>query len=360
MSEREARLARDRPALGRPPAARVAPGTPAPDGRRTGLPRPDRPTPDGPAPEQTPSPRGVTRQDIFSVLGALGAVITLVTAVMFYFGWRRSDVQAQAMGIDVSLFGYSSQDYVLQSISSFYLTLLVLAGIGLGCVWLHGRVVDLLHSQWLATSGRRSAAAAWTGWIALAGFLLTAVCVLFAVAAGLQSTPPPVAALRRALVHRQWAVPLVLVLATVAASYVWWIHRQLAPVPAAPDPPPWWRTLLPAVLTAVIVLLGAFWMLEEYASAVGRGYAQQVAADVNQLPRTVVLSRTPLGIQAPGVREERIGAPGSPEVRYRTTGLRLLARSGGKVLLVHDGWSPRTGTVIVLSDDDQLGWEFSR
>jgi len=308
---------------------------------------------------QPPSARGVTRQDVFSVLGALGAVITLVTAVMFYFGWRRSYVQAQAMGIDVSLFGYSSQDYVLQSISSFYLPLLALAGIGLGCVWLHGRVVDLLRSPWLATGGRRSAAAAWTRWVALAGLLLTAVCVVFALAAGLQSPPPPVAALRRELVARQWAVPLVLVLATVAASYVWWIHRQLAPVPA-PDPRPWWRSLLPAVLTAGIVMLGAFWMLEEYASAVGRGYAQQVADDVERLPRTVVLSRTPLGIQAPGVREERIGAPGSPEVRYRTTGLRLLARSGGKVLLVHDGWSPRTGTVIVLSDGDQLSWEFSR
>ncbi len=167
-------------------------------------------------------------------------------------------------------------------------------------------------------------------------------------------------ALKRALVDRHWGMPLVLVLATVAASYAWWIHRQLAPIPAAPDPPPWWRTLLMAVLTAGIVLLGAFWMLEEYASAVGRGYAQQVADHVGGVPRTVVLSRTPLGIQAPGVREERIGAAGSPEVRYRTTGLRLLARSGGKVLLVHDGWSPRTGTVIVLSDDDQLGWEFSR
>jgi len=81
-------------------------------------------------------------------------------------------------------------------------------------------------------------------------------------------------------------VPLVLVLATVAASYVWRVHRQLAAT----------------------------------------------------------------------------GGPGSAAVvaHYRTTGLRLLARSGGKVLLVHDGWSPRTGDVIVLSDDDQLGWEFSR
>jgi hypothetical protein len=301
----------------------------------------------------------VTRQDVFSVLGALGAVITLVTAVMFYFGWRRSYVQAQAMGIDVSLFGYSSQDYVLQSISAFYLPLLVLAGIGLGWVWLHGRVVDLLRSQRLAAGRRRTAAAAWTRRVALGGLVLAILCVLFAVAAGLRSPPPPVGPLRRALVERQWAVPLVLVLATVTASYAWWIHRQLAPVRAA-DPPPLWRSLLPAVLAVGIVLLGTFWMLEEYASAVGRGYALRLATDVNQLARTVVISPTPLGIRAPGVREERIGARGSPEVRYRTTGLRLLGRSGGKVLLVHDGWSPRTGRVIVLPDGDQLGWEFSR
>jgi hypothetical protein len=45
---------------------------------------------------------------------------------------------------------------------------------------------------------------------------------------------------------------------------------------------------------------------------------------------------------------------------YQPDGLRLLARSGGKVLLVHDGWNPATGTVIVLPESDDLRWEFSR
>ena len=48
------------------------------------------------------------------------------------------------------------------------------------------------------------------------------------------------------------------------------------------------------------------------------------------------------------------------EMRYRTAGLRLLARSGGKVRLVHDGWHLRTGAVIALADSDDLAWEFSR
>ena len=71
---------------------------------------------------------------MFSILGALGAIITLGAAVMFYFGWRRSDVQARAMSIDVSLFGFSSQDYVLRSISSLYVPLLTSSGLpSCGC-----------------------------------------------------------------------------------------------------------------------------------------------------------------------------------------------------------------------------------
>ena len=45
---------------------------------------------------------------------------------------------------------------------------------------------------------------------------------------------------------------------------------------------------------------------------------------------------------------------------YRTTGLRLLARSGGRIILLHDGWSPATGTVIVVPDSDELIWQFRR
>ena len=95
-----------------------------------------------PAPAATPGPvppRGLTRQDFFSALGALGAILTLVTAVLFYFGWRRSEAQSRVMGIDVSLFGFTSQDYVLRSITALYLPLLLLAGLGLalGWLWLH-------------------------------------------------------------------------------------------------------------------------------------------------------------------------------------------------------------------------------
>src|SRR5438067_1708421 len=39
-----------------------------------------------------------------SVLTNLGPPLTIATALMFYFGWARSDAQARYMGLDVSLF----------------------------------------------------------------------------------------------------------------------------------------------------------------------------------------------------------------------------------------------------------------
>jgi hypothetical protein len=86
----------------------------------------------------------------------------------------------------------------------------------------------------------------------------------------------------------------------------------------------------------------------------------RAALRVHRLAQAAVISPTPLGIQALGVTESRLGTTETSDVRYRTTGLRLLARSGGKVLLVHDGWTPTTGTVIVLPDSDEFAWQFQR
>ena len=47
-------------------------------------------------------------------------------------------------------------------------------------------------------------------------------------------------------------------------------------------------------------------------------------------------------------------------VAYRDTGLRLLARSGSKILLVHNGWQPGSGVVVVLPDSESFSWQFSR
>jgi hypothetical protein len=298
----------------------------------------------------SPSPSGAPTagsdsalRSALSVLTTLGPPLTIATALMFYFGWARSDEQASFMGLDVSLFGFSTQDYVLQSINTLYLPLLATAALALGWLALHQRV-DRALTQPAARPALRSA-----GRIAMgAGLLAAATAVL-------------VAALDR---HRApLVVPLVLAAGTAVTAYGGWLAGAAGdPRPPGPAGQPWQRALR-ALLVGTVITLALFWEMSVYAGVVGRGYALELARTLPSRPRATAFSATPLGIEAPGVREERLrvgpGA-GNDDVRYRTTGLRFLVRSGGRLFLVHDGWTPRRGTVIVLPDNDQVRWQFSR
>jgi hypothetical protein len=297
----------------------------------------------------------LTRQDAFAILGSLGALVTIITAVMLYFGWRRSDVQAQDMGIDVSLFGFSTQDYVLRSISSLYLPLLAVFGLAVAWSWLHSKVAGMLRRLATAKPEARERVARRCRFVAVTATALAAGCVLFALATGLSSPPWPVEPIADALGDRQWTVPGALVLATLTATYAFWARSRLTEGDDADSPRS--QVALTSAVVVSTVVLGCFWMLEEYATAVGHRYALQIAANVHDLPRASVISPTPLGIRANGVREELVQASGA--TYFRTMGLRLLARSGGKVLLLPSNWTPSSG-IVVIADRADLVWQFSR
>ena len=65
------------------------------------------------------------------------------------------------------------------------------------------------------------------------------------------------------------------------------------------------------------------------------------------------------GQSAPDVKEEPLSRADSA-FRFRYTGLRLLDHIGGHYFLVSDGWTPRYGVVITLSDTDPVRLEFVR
>lgn len=298
------------------------------------------PAPPRPAPGSDESPL----RSALSVLTTLGPPLTIATALMFYFGWARSDTQARVMGLDVSLFGFSTQDYVLQSISTLYIPLLVSAALAIGWLGLHQHVGRALSRP----SSRPVLRIA--GWAALGtGLVMAASAVL---AATLNRNRAPL------------VLPLVLAGGAAIAAYGGWLAGAAgdprAPLPASPP----WQRALRALLVGTVITLALFWEVSNYADVVGRGKALELARTVPAMPRATAFSATPLGIQAPGVREERLDL--APEdatkdaLRYRTTGMRFLVRSGGRMFLLHDGWTPRRGTVIVLPDNDQVRWQFSR
>ena len=54
-------------------------------------------------------------------IGSVVAPTTLLTALLFYFGWVSVSVQSRYFGFDASLLEFSTQDYLLQSISPTFL-----------------------------------------------------------------------------------------------------------------------------------------------------------------------------------------------------------------------------------------------
>ena len=228
-------------------------------------------------------PQRFTRQDFFALLGALGAFVTIAAAAMYYFGWRRSEAQAQEMGMDVSLFGFSSQDYVLRSISSMYTPLLAACALVAGFVVLHAAVTRQMRSPWVRRSHDRVVTVLRTSAVALAAIAALSIAFLWADNQRWRSWPVPV--ISRSLDERRWMMPFTLVLATCGAAYLTWLLHQLAPPPD--EPRSVWRTPVLAAAVAGTVILGCFWMLEDYAANVGRRNADLLAALVrtNGLPR---------------------------------------------------------------------------
>jgi hypothetical protein len=326
-----------------------APDAPAPDAKAVDeAPTPAAPADAGtrpdPAPPSGPASSGESPlRSALSVLTTLGPPLTIVTALMFYFGWKRSERQASYMGLDVSLFGFSSRDYVLQSITTLFVPLLTVAALALGWLVLHQRV-DRALARPSARPALRTAGRAAVGVGLLAAGAAVVTIILYP-----KSEP--------------LVVPLVLAAGMATAAYGGWLAGAAAdPRAAGPAAPPWQRALF-ALLVGGVITLALFWEVSSFAGVVGRGKALEIARQVPRLPRATAFSATPLGIDAPGVREERLDPdPGAAQdtPRYRTTGLRFLSISGGRLFLVHDGWTPRRGTVIVLPDTDQVRWQFSR
>ena len=112
-----------------------------------------------------------------------------------------------------------------------------------------------------------------------------------------------------------------------------------------------------AVLFGLILLL-LLWGAQDHAEAIGRGLALEREQHVEELPRAVIYSTSPLDLGPPEVTEDMVGTQAHPLYRYK--GLRLALVSGQRLFFLHDGWTAQDGTVVVLPDDGSVRIEYSR
>ncbi len=271
------------------------------------------------------------------------APTTLVVALLYYFGWARTSAEAHALGLDDSLFGYSTQDYILRSVSSMFWPLFIGAAAVLGGLFLHGIV-----TSWLGGADPDPQRVRY-GRI-LAGGLVVVGSVLRVL--GIVGTR----------VHRpsrfvSLAAPVAVTLTIVALAYAAHLISRYGPGldsgPIARES----RPLAPMAWSLVIVLvfLSLFWTVSHYAGIRGVDLAAQAADEIPYQPNVTIYSAKRLYLEPP-VIETDLGDVNAA-YRYRYTGLKLLFRSEHNYFLrPSDPSDPRN---IIIAESPDLRFEFS-
>jgi hypothetical protein len=273
-----------------------------------------------------------SRAEAFNRWWTLGSTIiapaTLLSTLLFYFGYVSSRAQYRYFGLDVDTVGLSTQDYVMRSPQALLVPLLTLS--------LGGAALLLAH---LAV--RRHPPPRW----AVRVLLGTAVLVLVTGA---------VLVVTYAQVGDWPAYPLVtpLLLAAGSAGVLYAIRLPGAPVFVAAtdaDGRALRRGVLAFALVAIVACL--FWATATLAEWTGLGNGMRTARELDRLPPVVLDTRERLFLPAGSVEETALPQEDESRFRYRYRGLRLLIQGDGRLFLVPDTWSASASTIVVPLDD---------
>lgn len=251
------------------------------------------------------------------ILAAVASQATILSAILFYFGWAKERATWAYFGVDdLGVLNFSFADYLLRSVSTDLPLLMAVGFLVIGALVLHIQVREMLAGN-DKLRHRLALLANMTG-----GFLSA---IGFALALSLTGSggSKPVG-------------PGILVVGLLLLSYA----------PALRGKKSGGDSWL--VLTVLTVALIAFlWTVTGYADYVGSENARELQNGLPRAANVIVYSSADLSLAGPGIGESRSMAPGV-RYPYRYTGLRLLVSSGGQDFLVPSGWHPGRGSVIVL------------
>lgn len=252
--------------------------------------------------------------------------VTLISALLFYFGYVSSRSQYEYFGIDVDTIGLSTQDYVMRSPQPLLVPLLVITLLAVAGLLLH----NAIHPT--ATGVRRAA--------------LVAVVVLVLGVAGLLAYP-----LIGHLPYYAMVVPAVIGLAAAALGYLTYLRRKVDPE-FGPQ-----RVLI--ALLAVVTVTCAFWATATTAQYSGRGLAKSDARHLDRFPVVILDTKEKLALRSPGLEETALRPSAGQTFNYRYRGLRLLVVGENRLFLVPQNWTASNTTVVVpLNDSIRVQFQF--
>jgi len=282
---------------------------------------------------------------VAGLIAAVVAPVTLVTALAYYFGYRRESAFAGYFGIDPSTLGFTTNDYVLRSVDALFVPITVLLLVAFGAVFLHALAGDRFQRINLAPI------AAFAGLC----FLILGIALL---AGG------PIANRYAYLQALGPALGVSLLLYALAQNRTVSRHAFGAAV----------------FVGIAVVLVSLFWATSDYAATRGQADARDLARDITVLPSLTIFSKENLDINpsAPGGGQPQPVKPGGgcplltvSKLRtgvypYVYRGFTLLLQSGGNYFVtptpVDAGthWNAANQSVFVIPDDGNIRVELTR
>ena len=266
----------------------------------------------------------------------IAAPATLLSALLFYFGYVYTQAYFWYFGLEVELVGLSPRDVIQRSPLPLFLPLVAIVLVVVLLVAVRRRADARLaeaadDAERLGRLERRGTA------VVLVGAAVGAAGLVLLVGAG--------------LFDGWFAYPLVTPLLLGVGGTVAGLGLRYSRL----------RTTVTAVGVWVVVAAAAFWATSTVADALGRGAARDLAADLSDLPAVVLDSPVDLHLtntvhapqdlcvehsgDAPDPACVKAGGP-----RYRYTGLRVLVRGPDATFVVPAVWDP-SGSTVRIPDD---------
>lgn len=277
-----------------------------------------------PDPTQQASPfAGFSR--LTRILGQVVAPTTLLTALLFYFGWAHVYFFFDYFGVDSSVLGASTRDYVMRSVDALFIPVITAGAVGLGLMW--GYVA-------LPERARRGPTSRWQ----LLTLAILGVLLVLNGAIRLFWKNPLNTALCVAPICLIVGIGLLWYLVLLRRNRIGLTHRSEAAILTE------WAVMF------TVVAISLFWIAADYSIRVGQSRALEQEAQLPGRPEAILFSEKDLHLDANDVTTTacRMGPDTESAYHFRYEGLVLLIEIGGQYVLVPRDWARGHGAAIVL------------
>jgi hypothetical protein len=267
------------------------------------------------------------------------APTTVLTALLFYFGYVTTAAEYGYFGISMGSLDLSYQALLLNSVGALYVPLGLLFLVVLGGLWAHLWFSGTIRAR----APRRSRSRV--------GLLMVGLGALVFLRGVVGVVVPSIA-------RSEWiaVTPACLGLGIVVLAY----GRGVLTGPGGDSRPRTWADTAGTVMVCGVVVLSLFWAANSFAAAYGRGHAASIAEYLDKRPAVVLDTVDRLFVTYPGVVERSIPGAADRTYRYRYRGFRLLVEANGRLFLLPEHWRVGDGATVVLQSDDDIRLQFYR